>query len=137
MRLCIRLAADQELAPDLQIVLGDYIAENIYRIPRPGQPAAGWDSRIVPRCMAALLEIRTWLQKLSDRATALSVLQENQLPEVKEMFEFSRTSLIQQHECIAVIMGSAVDKRHTDEQDFKNMLALLQKWDRYDVLLGM
>ncbi|CAK7199067.1 hypothetical protein SEUCBS139899_001735 [Sporothrix eucalyptigena] len=134
-RLCIRLADDQELDPELQTVLADYVSQNIYRVPGPGQPQGTPESRIVVRCMAAMQGIRTWLQRLSDRATAASVLQEAQSPEIKEMFDFSRLSLVQQHEAVAMILYGAVEKRHVEAKDFKDFLAFLQRWDRYDTLL--
>ncbi|KAL1900179.1 hypothetical protein Sste5346_002489 [Sporothrix stenoceras] len=134
-RLCIRLADDQELDPQLQTVLADYVSENIFRVPRPGQPKGSCESRIVPRCMAAMQGIRTWLQRLSDRATAASVLQESPSPEIKEMFDFSRSSLVQQHEGVAMILYGAAEKRHVEAKDFKDFLSFLQRWERYDTLL--
>ncbi|OAA62036.1 nuclear pore complex subunit [Niveomyces insectorum RCEF 264] len=135
MRLCIKLADDPELDPNLQTFFGDYVAENIYVVARPGQPAAPADTQIVPRCMAAMQEIRTWLQKLGDRATAASVLQERLPADVQEMFDFSRMSLLQQHEGVVMIVCGAVGKRHVRRSDFESFLKLLQKWDRYDSLL--
>ncbi|CAK7265473.1 hypothetical protein SEPCBS57363_001601 [Sporothrix epigloea] len=134
-RLCIRLADDQELDPELQTVLTDYVSQNVFRVPGPGQPHTSSDSRIVARCMASMQGIRTWLQRLSDRATAASVLQETQSPEIKEMFEFSRLSLVQQHEAVAMILYGAVAKRHVEAKDFREFLVFLQRWERYDTLL--
>ncbi|CAK7213139.1 hypothetical protein SCUCBS95973_001699 [Sporothrix curviconia] len=134
-RLCIRLADDQELDPELQTVLADYVSQNIYRVPGPGQALPPAESRIVTRCMAAMQGIRTWLQRLSDRATAASVLQETQSPAIKEMFDFSRLSLVQQHEAVAMILYGAVAKRHVEAKDFCDFLVFLQRWERYDTLL--
>lgn len=135
LRLCILLADDEDLEPDIQTVFGSYVTETIYGAPAPGQKAPLATKKIVPRCMAAMQDIRTWLQKLTDRATAASVLQERQPPEVKEMFDFSRMSLIQQHEGLAVILLNAVEKRNAEAKDFEDLLKLLQKMDRYDSLL--
>ncbi|KJR80819.1 nuclear pore complex protein Nup205 [Sporothrix schenckii 1099-18] len=134
-RLCIRLADDQELEPALQAVLADYVSENIFCVPGPGVPKGSDASRIVPRCMAAMQGIRTWLQRLGDRATAASVLQESLSPEIKEMFDFSRLSLVQQHEGVAMILYGAAEKRHVEAKDFTEFLSFLQRWDRYDTLL--
>ncbi|EFW99544.1 nuclear pore complex subunit [Grosmannia clavigera kw1407] len=135
MRLCILLADDQDLDPAVQAIFGDYVTESIYGAALPEQPALGPEKRIVPRCMIAMQEIRTWLQKLTDRATAASVLQEHQPAEVKEMFDFSRMSLIQQHEGLSIVLLSAVEKRQAEARDFEDLLKLLQRLDRYDCLL--
>ena len=81
-----------------------------------------------------------WLQKLSDRLTTAAVVSQantTSAPEVQEMVEFSRVSLVQQHELLAVILCSAVEKRMADVQDFEEFLTLLKRLDRYDHLLGM
>ncbi|EPE10353.1 nuclear pore complex subunit [Ophiostoma piceae UAMH 11346] len=135
MRLCIQLSDDQDLAGELQTVFTDYVSENVFKIPAPGAAANSRENKTVPRCMAAMQGIRTWLHKLGDRATAASVLQATQRDEVKEMFEFARTSLVQQHESMAMILRGAVEKRHVDVMDFKDFLSFLKKWDRYDTLL--
>ncbi|CAK7214180.1 hypothetical protein SBRCBS47491_002061 [Sporothrix bragantina] len=134
-RLCIRLTDDQELEPELQTVLADYVSQNIFRVPGPGEAQPNCESRIVTRCMAAMQGIRTWLQRLSDRATAASVLQETQSPEIKEMFDFSRQSLVQQHEAVGMILYGAVAKRLVEAKDFREFLVFLQRWERYDTLL--
>lgn len=52
------------------------------------------------------------------------------------MFDFSRMSLIQQHEGVSIMLLSAVEKRHVEARDFEDLLKLLQRLDRYDSLLG-
>lgn len=130
MRICIEIASgDDEELETLQDVFGSYVTENVYN--------GGTD--IVSRCVASMQDAKNWLQKLADRVTTAGVVYAGAAPRlpVHEMIEFSRVSLIQQHELLALIMASAIDKRHAKAADFRNLLNLLQKVDRYDQLLGM
>ncbi|KAK7737793.1 hypothetical protein SLS53_006413 [Cytospora paraplurivora] len=126
MRICIEIASgDDEELETLQDVFGSYVTENIY------------NGGIVSRCVASMQEVKNWLQKLADRVTTASVVYAGAAPRVPihELVEFSRISLIQQHELLALIMASAIDKRHAKATDFQNLLKFLQKVDRYDQLL--
>ena len=94
--------------------------------------------RIVPRCMAAMRDVRVWLQKINDKITAAAVLsggQAYQASEELETIEFSRVSLIQQHELMSTVMSQAIDWE-PKEEDFKALLSDLRAADRYDSLLG-
>lgn len=129
MRLCIQIAGDEDLPDNLQEVFGAWVTENIYAVRTNG----GTD--IVPRCMGAMQGVKDWLQKIADRTTAAGVFHGTDRPPVDEVLEYSRISLLQQHELLAMITASAVDKRHVKSEDFKNLLNMLQKLDRYDQLL--
>ncbi|KAF3770338.1 hypothetical protein M406DRAFT_336028 [Cryphonectria parasitica EP155] len=129
MRLCIQIADDDELDDNLQTAFRAYVDENIYVASAPGGP------KIVPRCMEAMQGIKSWLQKLADRVTAAGVIHGVDRPPLDEVLEYSRHSLLQQHEILALITASAIDKRHAKAEDFRNLLTMLQKLDRYDQLL--
>lgn len=132
MRLCIQIrTSDDEELDSLQDAFGSYVTEHIY---------GGRDNtKIVSRCMAAMQDIKNWLQKLADRMTTANVVYAGAAPRLPyhEVVEFSRVSLAQQHELLALIMASAIEKRHAKADDFKQLLKHLQKVDRYDHLLGM
>lgn len=132
MRLCIQIrTSDDEELDSLQDVFGTYVTENIY---------GGRDNaKIISRCMAAMQDIKNWLQKLADRMTTANVVYAGAAPRLPyhEVVEFSRVSLAQQHELLALVMASAIEKRHVKADDFKQLLKYLQKVDRYDHLLGM
>lgn len=103
------------------------------------QARPGGTKRYVPSCMAAMAKIKTWLVKLSDKMAAAQALNQNkagQLSEEMETVEFSRVSLIQQHELIGVILCRCVEKRQADTSDFMDFIATLKKLDKYDNLLG-
>ncbi|KAH6605139.1 nuclear pore complex subunit [Trichoderma cornu-damae] len=94
--------------------------------------------RLAPRCLRAMAEIKTWLQRLGERITAAQTLGNvpaDDLPEELETVEFSRVSLIQQHEALGVILCECVDKRQAETPDFLEFISVLKKWDKYDTLL--
>lgn len=106
---------------------------------REGVFAVKDSQRIVPRCMVAMKDVRAWIQKLNDKITAAAVLAGGQTPELAgelETVEFSRVSLIQQHELMAIIMCRAIETNLGQEDDFKSLLAELKATDKYDSLLG-
>ncbi|CAN8096727.1 unnamed protein product [Discula destructiva] len=130
MRLCIQIAeSDDDELSHLQPVFGAYVTEYIY-----GAGTVG-GTRIVPRCMEAMQAVKGGLQKLADRVTAASVFHGTDRPPIDEVLEYSRISLLQQHEILALIAASAIDKRHAKAEDFKELLKTLEKTDRYDQLL--
>lgn len=130
MRLCIQIAEseDDELG-QIQPYFGAFVAENIYGVGAAGGP------NIVPRCMETMQGVKAWLQKLADRTTAASVFHGTDRPPINELLEYSRVSLLQQHEILGLIAASAIDKRHANAEDFKELLNTLEKADRYDQLL--
>lgn len=141
VRLLMELSAldndlDDEVAEsDVLDVIKMYVAERLL------QPARGADAskRIVPRCMATMKELKTWIQKINDKISAAQTLGQigpGRLSEEMETIEFSRVSLIQQHELLGVILCRAVEARQASEADFKDFVAVLQKLDKYDSLLG-
>lgn len=129
MRLCIEIAADDELPDNLQDVFSTWVEENIYEAGAPG------GAKIVPRCMEAMQGVKSWLQKIADRTAAAGVFHGTDRPPIDEVLEYSRVSLLQQHELLALIVSSAIGKRHAKAEDFTSLLNMLQKLDRYDQLL--
>lgn len=131
IRLCIQIANDDELDTNLQDVFSAYVAQNIYNAGVSG------GTKIVSRCMEAMAGVKLWIQRLADRTTAATVFLGTDRPPVDEVFEYSRISLLQQHELLALTLANAVEKRHAKLDDFKALLKNLEKLDRYDQLLGM
>lgn len=130
MRLCIQISeSEDDRVSHVQPFFGAYVTNNIY-----GAGTAG-GTRIVPRCMEAMQGVKAWLQKLADRTTAASVFHGTDRPPVNEVLEYSRISLLQQHEILALIAASAIDKRHAKPEDFRALLTTLERSDRYDQLL--
>jgi nuclear pore complex protein Nup205 len=114
-----------------------YVAERVFK---SGPGIKGAENRLVPRCMTAMQAIKADLLKLGDKIAAAQTLGQgalNSLSEEAETIEYTRISLVQQHELLAVILCRSVDKHQADRSDFSNFMATLQKVDKYDSLLGM
>ncbi|KAI8662621.1 hypothetical protein NCS56_01066200 [Fusarium sp. Ph1] len=111
----------------------------LYVAQRLLQPSMGADAskRIVPRCMASMKEIKAWLQKIGDKIAAAQTLGQstNGMSEQMETIEFSRVSLIQQHELVGVILCRSVEMRQGSTADFLDFVATLKRMDKYDALL--
>ncbi|KJZ72867.1 hypothetical protein HIM_07811 [Hirsutella minnesotensis 3608] len=94
--------------------------------------------RHIPKCMSAMARIKILLQRLGDKIAAaqtLSIGPTVGLSEEMETIEFSRLSLIQQHELLGVILCRFIEKRQADISDFLDFVSTLKKVDKYDSLL--
>lgn len=87
-----------------------------------------------------MARIKALLQNLGDKIAAAQTLSQGAsagMHEEMETIEFSRLSLIQQHELLAVILCRCIEKRQADVSDFLEFVSLLKKADKYDTLLGV
>lgn len=101
------------------------------------QASAAGQKRNVPRYMTAMVEIKAWLQRLGDKIAAAQALGQTRdsMSEEMETVEFSRISLIQQHELLGVILCRSVTKRQAETADFLDFVTVLKRADKYDCLL--
>lgn len=137
-RLCIEICNDEEIDPRFQDYFGSVVEEKIFGVAVPGAQRQASTEKFVTKCMKAMQEVKTWLQLLGDRKAAQSVLARPGQPaqsESQEIYEFSALSLVQQHESVANLLCSAVEKRLADAKDFEDFIAMLRKADKYDHLL--
>ncbi|KAK3902052.1 nucleoporin Nup186/Nup192/Nup205 [Staphylotrichum tortipilum] len=135
MRLILEIAADDELEPGLQDAFGAAAEEKVFGIPPPGSRPDPAAKKFVPKCMEAMQSVRFMLQGIMDKAAARNVLQQPGLakpPANQETYDFSRSSLVEQHECLATLLHAAIEKRHATVNDFQNFLTALKKVDKYD-----
>jgi nuclear pore complex protein Nup205 len=140
MRLIVEIAADDELEPSLQDAFGAASEEKVFGIPPPGSRPDPAAKKFVPRCMEAMQSVRSMLQGVMDKAAARNVLQQPGVAKPaanQETYEFSRSSLVEQHECLASLLHAAIEKRHATVNDFQEFLKALKKVDKYDHFLGM
>lgn len=140
MRLIVEIAADEDLEPGLQDSFGIVAEDKVFGIPPPELRTGAAGPKAVSRCMEAMQSVRVMLQNMTEKAAARNLLQQAALvrgPENQETFDFSRTSLVEQHECLAAILHAAVEKRHATVNDFQDFLQALRKVDKYDHFLGM
>lgn len=122
---------DDQLDADVINVMQAYLSDNVLK----DQSRA----RLLPRCVSAMQDVRSWLSRISDKMTAAAVLANGaggEKPEGLDTLEFSRANLVQQHELLALILCRTVEKKLAEQDDFKNFLSQLKKIDKYDVLLG-
>ncbi|VBB86736.1 Putative protein of unknown function [Podospora comata] len=130
MRLCIELANDEEMDDNLKDAFGKILEEKIF--------VKGSSKKIVARCMEAMQTIKAMLQSINERVASRYMLEQASLarpPEAADTIEFSRMSLVEQHECLAMILHAAVEKQYADINDFKQFLGTLKKIDKYDQFL--
>ncbi|KAK5989151.1 Nuclear pore protein [Cladobotryum mycophilum] len=102
------------------------------------QKGADGKKRLAPRCINAMAAIKTWLQRLGEKITAAQTLgngSQDVMSEEMQAVEFSRVSLIQQHEALGVILCRSIEKRQAEVSDFLDFLSLLKKAEKYDTLL--
>lgn len=139
MRLCVEVASDEDLEPGLQDAFGALAEEKVFGVPQPGSRPDCSAKKIVPKCMEAMQSVRSMLQAMQDKAAARNVLQQASLvkpPENQETFDFSRSSLVEQHECLAAILHAAIEKRHATVCDFQDFIQALKQVEKYDHFLG-
>jgi nuclear pore complex protein Nup205 len=138
MRLCIDLTNDEDLEEEVSDVMGEITESLVFGAAVPGGQAVT-PGKFVPRCLAAMADIRGWLQRINEKVATANMMYQSRpaMPsELEENIEFSRYSLIQQHESLAFILCAAIEKHHSDVTHFKDLLSLLKKTDRYDQMLG-
>ncbi|KAM3480717.1 hypothetical protein MY5147_001006 [Beauveria neobassiana] len=101
------------------------------------QTSTTGQKRNIPRYMAAMSEIKNSLQRLGDKLAAAQALGQTRdsMSEEMETVEFSRISLIQQHELLGVILCRSISKRQAETADFLNFVGVLKRADKYDCLL--
>ncbi|CRK41342.1 hypothetical protein BN1723_005085 [Verticillium longisporum] len=120
---------DDEADPEVVNVIQAYLVDNVLKDVNR--------KKLLPRCMSAMQDVRSWLARIADKMTAAAVLmngQNREKPEGLETLEFSRASLVQQHELLAVVLCRAVEKKEAETADFRGFLDQLKKADKYDVL---
>lgn len=127
VRLLLELSKIDEVPEEVEDWLGAYVAELVL-----GNVPSAKAEKLIPRCMAGMRDIRSWQQRIADQVAKANLLGQSDLAEFRETIEFSRISLVQQHELLAVILCYAVEKRVATAQDFVDFFAMLRKVDRYD-----
>ena len=122
--------------------MGTPTASEVIQIYVDGQffsPGATGCKSMISRCMAVMASIRVWLQKLSDKVAAaqtLGLAGPGPISEEMETINFSRVSLLQQHETLAIILCRCIERRKVEKSDLTSFIEMLRKVDRYDMLLG-
>ncbi|KAI5919925.1 nucleoporin Nup186/Nup192/Nup205 [Camillea tinctor] len=122
---------DELLADDLGDDLGDlgqYVNENILRTKVTGVNSP----KFVSICTATMRDVRAWLQKLTELIAGATMLGRHLDFDFQETIEFTRLSLIQQHELLSIILSYAVERHIAIEDDFVMFLQEFRRAPRYD-----
>lgn len=115
--------------------LRDALLEVVSRILEPQDGSRDGQS-LVSKCLHNMGELKSMLQRLTDRLNGASILGQAQRPEFHETIEYQRTSLVQHHESLGIIVYYLVKANHSVPKDFEQILGILQRADKYDNLLG-
>ncbi|KAF7955888.1 hypothetical protein EAE96_004810 [Botrytis aclada] len=140
---CLRLTLQQiaelegnsEQEQELKIFLETIIKETITTATATTMNTTRNAPTFISKCIAAMGDIRQWLQKISDKVSSASVLGQPSQPELLEIMEYQRHSLIKQHELLGVIILYLVKADCSSVEDFELLLGVLKKADKYDNVL--
>ncbi|KAJ2903660.1 nuclear pore complex subunit [Zalerion maritima] len=136
-RLLLQLSLDVDLPEAIYDFVKEYVETNILCQPPPGaQRLVAQQDKLVPKCLTGIRDIRAMLQKLSERIASQSVVSGGPPQEFQETLEYTRVSLIQQHELLGIVMWMGVENQHAVYDDLQDFLSLLRKSDKYDNLLA-
>ncbi|KAE8442005.1 hypothetical protein EG329_003941 [Mollisiaceae sp. DMI_Dod_QoI] len=127
LRLLVQLSADVNLDEDLRAALQAVVQQIV-------QPQNG-SSAFAQKCLAAMRDIKSWLQTLGEKLSGASVLGQGQQEEFLETIEYQRVSLVKQHESLGVTLHYLVKENRARSAEFQTVLEVLKKADKYDNLL--
>ncbi|KAI1742195.1 nucleoporin Nup186/Nup192/Nup205 [Xylaria scruposa] len=111
--------------------LSQYVDRNILR-GDTGGANTGARARFVPACATSLADIRGWLLRISEQVNGAAMLGRATDLQTRETYEFAHISLMQQHELLAVILCSAIEKHKAVEGDFIEFLYDFRSASKYD-----
>ncbi|KAI9649425.1 hypothetical protein NHQ30_002001 [Ciborinia camelliae] len=124
-----------ELKAYLERIITETILINPTTKPTTKPTTTSNTQTFISKCISAMGDIRQWLQKISDKVSSASVLGQPSQPDLLEIMEYQRHSLIKQHELLGVIVLYLVKADHSVVGDFELLLDVLKKADKYDNLL--
>ncbi len=131
-RLILQKAIDPSADEDVR-ALFQAIVDQVLHV----QPLPANGTTFVGKCISSMGDIEKWLQDLADKISGAHVLGYNQMPGFSETIEYQRTSLIQQHESLGVAVQYLVRGQHSNLAEFKQLIDILRRANKYDNLLGM
>ena len=127
LSILFRISADIDGLQDVRDYVQN-ILEQFLRTPA-GNPS------YIQRCFTSMNDIKTWLLALAEKQNSASVLGQAQQPDVVEIVEYQRVSLVKQHESLGVIAFYLAKDNFSTVKDFETTLETLKRADKYDNLL--
>jgi nuclear pore complex protein Nup205 len=131
VRLLLELTKIETLPEEIEDWLGSYVTDLILG----GGPSQSCH-QLVKRVITYMQDIRLWVDRITEQVSNAAVLGYAEQPEFKETTGFSRNSLIQQHELLAVILCHGIDRRVATREDFTTFLSSLKQVVKYDYVAG-
>ena len=131
LRLMLQLADDIDSSNEVMEAFREVVAEVVQ-----AQGPANDSTKYVARCLTSMLDIKTWLQKLMDNLNGASVRGNERKPELEEVTEYQRVSLVGQHETLSIIVLYLTKMDYSSLSNFELVLERLRVADKYDHLLG-
>jgi len=87
------------------------------------------------KCLAAMVDIEAWLQRLAERSQRASVIGHSFSEDAAQIIEYERTSLVTQHESLASICTYLVKAEYSYLLDFRKLLDRAKTLERHDIIL--
>lgn len=134
LRLILKVADDVDVNFDGNEDLVSGLRSVIAEVVQAEDPSND-STKYVARCLTSMTDIKAWLQKLMDRLSSASVIGTGQQPELEEVIEYQRVSLVGQHETLSIIVLYLTKLDYSSVSNFELLLERLRTADKYDHLL--
>jgi nuclear pore complex protein Nup205 len=133
---CFRLILQQSVDVNIDDNIKEVLQE-VVKLVLQTPDNAGNGPKFVRKCFQSMMDIKSWLQNLTEKLNSASVLGQTERPEFVETIEYQRVSLVQQHESLGVILHYLVKSAFSAATDFEYLLEGLKKVDKNDNILGV
>ena len=91
-------------------------------------------SAYIRRCMAMMLQIEQWLNRLAEQAQKAVTLGQASTPDADEVMGLQQHNLTQQHESLGSILAYLVKGNYTSIADFDQLLQQMRQVDKWNTL---
>ncbi|KAI9837296.1 MAG: hypothetical protein M1819_000370 [Sarea resinae] len=131
LRLVLKLSLEVDGNDGIRDTFREVVGLVLQSKDQPGQTGSSYWRK----CLTSMTDIEKWLHALAERVQSASMLGQSQPPEVAEIIEYQRTSLIRQHESLGAILSYITKASYTSVEDFKVLLSSVRSKDKFDVIL--
>lgn len=87
------------------------------------------------KCLAAMVDVEAWLERLAERLQRASVMNETFSPDAIEIIDLETAGLLEQHESLAAISSQMTKDGFTDQADFRKLLLKARSLNRHDLIM--
>jgi nuclear pore complex protein Nup205 len=130
LRLAFQLSLDDEFDPAFREVM-----QNLVKFIFGTKTTASSDgSNFARKCMATMLDIEDWLNRIAEEVQKWQTLSQTASPAAEEAMGIQQQNLTQQHESIGTILTCIVKGNYAKIEDFRVVLEQAAKVDKWNVL---